>query len=87
MIGWRRARTGVVPDNLAGDELMLHSFVRFETAIWIPSEAAGYEVEKNFVLAFQDLLERLGAWPSSLTLGGDGDSGFAVRIEEQLLAS
>lgn len=65
----------------------MHSLVRFETAVRVPSQAAREEIQECLIIALQGLLKCLRAWTPSFALGRDGESRLAKRVEEELLAS
>jgi hypothetical protein len=67
------------------DELMLHGFVRLQSTFGIPSQTSRDEVEESFIVAFEGLLQCLGAGPTPSAFRRNSDSGLAQRIKEQLL--
>jgi hypothetical protein len=60
----------------------MHSFIGFESAIWIPTQTSGDKVQKGFIVALQRLLKSLGTWSSSASLAAYCHPGFAHRIKK-----
>jgi hypothetical protein len=66
---------------------MLHGFVRLQSTFGIPSQASRNEVKESFVVAFEGLLQCLGAGPTPSAFRRNSDPGLAQRIKEQLLSA
>lgn len=67
------------------DERVVDSLVGLESAVGIPAQTAGDEVDESFVVGFERLLQRLATRPASAAFARDCDARFADRVEEELL--
>ena len=61
---------GAVTHRLsAGDELVLHRFIRSHALLGVPTQTPGNKVQERFVVAFQGVLEGLRARTTPTALG------------------
>lgn len=67
------------------DERVVDSLVGLESAVGIPAQTAGDEVDESFVVGFERLLQRFAAWSASAAFARDCDTRFADRVEKELL--
>src|ERR1700722_12108453 len=71
---------------LAGQKLVPNCFIGLHASFRIPTQTFCKKVKEGFVIAFQDLLQSLRRRLAAPSLGRDGESWFAKRVKEKLLA-